>query len=159
MDFLLLDQQIIQKEYTQPEHSTYLNTSSTGLISKSSTDVACKFHNKLHENGSNYAELFLSQELPRIRETVCAFIDAPIDEIALIPNFSYGLGAVIPSILDLKRVLLFKNDYPSLIQPFQINDFELFWIDSHDGFSIELEELKHLIIKHKIQILALSPVQ
>ena len=159
MDFSMIDQQIIQKAYAQPEHSTYLNTSSTGLISKSSVDVACKFHNKMHENGSAHAELFLSKELPQIRETVSIFIDAPVSEIALIPNFSYGLCTVIPSILKLKRVLLFNNDYPSLIQPFQINDFDLFWIDSNDGFSIELEELKQLIIKHKIEILALSHVQ
>ncbi len=90
--------------------------------------------------------------IPEIRETVSTFIDAPIDEIALIPNFSYGLSAVIPSIASLKRVLLFKDDYPSLVEPFLINDFVVHWIESTDEFSIDMEEMKQSIINNNIKI-------
>lgn len=155
----MLDRNKINKAYPQPESTTYFNTSSFGLVSKSSIDKADKFNEGLHKYGSKQAEYFLEEELLLIRETVSAFIAAPVHEIALIPNFSYGLCAVIPAISNLKRVLLFKDDYPSLIQPFLINDFDVFWIDSNDEFTIDLEELKQSIVNNKIEILAISHVQ
>ena len=155
----MLDRNKINKAYPQPEYITYLNTSSFGLVSGSSIEKAHKFHEDLHKYASKQAADFFEKVLPQIRETVSTFIDAPVHEIALIPNFSYGLCAVIPAISSLKRVLLYKDDYPSLIQPFLINDFDVFWIDSNDGFTIDLEELKQSIIHNNIEILAISHVQ
>lgn len=155
----MLDRHIISNLYPQPKHSTYFNTSAFGLVSCSGVEKANKLNEELHTQGNKAAEHFIAEKLPQIRETVSAFLDAPIEEIALIPNFSFGLSAVIPSITSLKRVLLFKDDYPSLIQPFLINDFEVHWIDSSDGFTIEMDVLKALIIKHEIEILAISQVQ
>ena len=155
----MLDRSKIIKAYPKPQNSTYLNTSSFGLVSKSSIDQAHKFNEGLKKYGSKQAENFLEEELPQIRETVSAFIDAPVYEIALIPNFSHGICAVIPAISMLKRVLLFKDDYPSLIQPFLLNDFDVCWCNSTDGFNIDLEELKQSIIHNKIEIMAISHVQ
>lgn len=155
----MLDPIKIKKAYPQPVNTTYLNTSSFGLVSKTSIDRAKKLNEGLHTYGSKQADFFLAEELPLIRKTVSTFIDAPVDEIALVPNFSYGLCAVIPAISRLKRVLLFKDDYPSLIQPFLINDFDVFRIDTKDGFTIDLEELKQSVINNKIEILAISHVQ
>ena len=56
-------------------------------------------------------------------------------------------------------MLLFKDDYPSLTIPFTLNDFEVFWIESHDGFSIDIENIEQLNIEHEIEILAISHVQ
>ncbi len=155
----MLDVNIINKTYPQPANTTYLSTSSFGLISKSSIDATHDFHEEVYNTGSKRVEHFIAEELPRIRKVVCEFMDAPIQELALIPNFSYGLCAIIPAISILKRVLLFRNDYPSLIQPFLINDFNIHWIDSKDSFTIDMEELKESIIQNKIEILAISHVQ
>ncbi len=155
----MLDHQKISRAYPQPDQTSYFNTSSFGLVSRSGIEKAHKFNENLHAHGSKAAEQFMAETMPQIRKTVSTFIDAPVHEIAFIPNFSYGLSTVIPAISGLKRVLLFKDDYPSLIQPFLINDFEVHWIDSRDGFAIDMEELKALIITHEIEILAISHVQ
>ena len=137
----MLDVNKINKAYPQPANTTYLNTSSFGLVSKSSIDAAHNFHEELFNTGSKPVDHFIAEELPRIRKVVSEFMDAPIQELAFIPNFSYGLCAIIPAISTLKRVLLIRDDYPSLIQPFLINVFDIHWIDSRDGFTIDMEEL------------------
>lgn len=155
----MIDAKEIRNTYPQAENTTYLNTSSTGLVSKASTAKSQIFNVNLQKNGSKQAEEFIVNELPEIRRTIGKFLDAGVDEIALIPNFSYGLSAVIPSLSKLKRVLLFKDDYPSLTLPFTLNDFEIFWIESKNGFDIDVEDLIHTIIINKIQIVAISHIQ
>lgn len=155
----MLDLSKINFAFPQPANTTYFNTSSCGLVSNSGILKAHKFNETLQKYGSKAAEDFIFETIPHIRALVSTFIDAPINEFAFIPNFSYGLSAVIPAIKSLKRVLLFKEDYPSLVQPFLINPFEVFWIESHDGFTIDLEELKQIILLNKIEILAISHVQ
>lgn len=155
----MLDRKLLAGAFPDFKDTSYLNTSSTGLISNSSIECAQKFNEELYHQGSKSAERFLTSELPTIRATASEFTDAPKDEIAFIPNFSYGLCAIIPAFTKLKKVLLFKDDYPSLTIPFQINDFEIFWVECKDGFSIDIDELKQSILEHKIEILALSHVQ
>jgi len=155
----MIDKNEISKNYPQPKNTTYLNTSSCGLVSKSCIDEAQLFNEKLHSHGSKQAEDFFINEISKVRKSIGDFINASLNEIALIPNFSYGLNAVLPSLSTLNRVLLFKDDYPSLTIPFTLNDFEIFWIDSSDGFSIDLDELEQSITKNKIEILAISHVQ
>jgi cysteine desulfurase/selenocysteine lyase len=159
LSILMLDRNKITAAYPLIKRTTYLNTSSCGLVSLSGIEKADKFNKRLHAHGSNTFENFMLETLPQIRKSVCSFIDAPMHEVALIPNFSYALSAVIPAISCLKRVLLFKADYPSLIQPFLINDFEVSWMESHDGFTIDIEELKDIIVRNRIEILAISHVQ
>lgn len=155
----MFDSEVIKSTYPQPENTTYLNTSSTGLVSRPSTIKAQIFNEDLQKYGSTHAEDFIVNELPEIRNTIGKFLDARIEEIALIPNFSYGLSAVIPSLAKLKRVLLFKDDYPSLTLPFTLNDFEIFWIESKNGFDIDVEDIIHNIIINKIQLVAISHIQ
>ena len=94
----MLDFNKINKAYPQPANTTYLNTPSSGLISKSGMGKAHKFHEELHKKGSRKAEHFIAEELPQIRKKVSDFMDAPIHELAFIPNFSYGLCAIIPAL-------------------------------------------------------------
>jgi cysteine desulfurase/selenocysteine lyase len=155
----MLDFKKIIKAYPQPENTTYLNTSSSGLISKSGMEKTNKFHEELHKYGSGKVEQFIAEELQRIRKIVSDFMDVPIQELAFTPNFSYGLCAIIPALSTFKRVLLFEGDYPSLIQPFLINDFDIHWVDSNNGFTIDLGELKESILQNNIEILAISHVQ
>lgn len=155
----MLDHNYIKNTYPQPEGTVYLNTPSSGLLSKKSIESVRQFYADFFTDGSKKAESFMFDEIPKIREIVGKFIDAPVDEIALIPNFSFGLSAALSSMRKLKRVLLFRDDYPSLTLPFLLNEYDVYWIDSHDGFSVDVNELKQSILQNKIEILALSHVQ
>ncbi len=155
----MIDQVKIKEIYPQPDHAIYLDTASAGLISKSGIEKTMDFHQDFHKYGSKIFLQFITEELPRIRETVSQFLDDSVHEVAMIPNFSYGLNAVITSLSKLKRVLLFKEDFPSLTQPFLIGDFKVYWIESEDGFTIDMGELQHALIQNDIEILAISHVQ
>ena len=149
----------IQTRYPLPQNLCYLNTASSGLVSKHSIEKANEFNDQLYRLGSIQAEKFFTEDIPGIRTSISKFIDAPLNEIALIPNFSFGLNAVLPSIKNKRKVLLYKDDYPSLTLPFILNDFEIVWIMSRDGFSIDLKEVEQLIKEHDIEIIAISHVQ
>lgn len=155
----MIDHHKIKAAYSQPEGKVYFNTSSTGLISRKSMEAADLFNQGLHEFGGSHAERFKDEALPVIREDICKFIDADIDELALIPNFSHGLCAILPALTELKRMLLFSDDYPSLTQPFINHGFDIHWLESDDGFFMDLEGIKQLVLEHRIQILAISHVQ
>ena len=149
----------IQKKYPQPQNTTYLNTSSAGLVSKASIAQAAKFNEKLHLIGSKQAEEFFVHEIANVRESISRFIGADLNEIALIPNFSSGINAVIPAISKLRRVLLVKDDYPSLTLPFTLNNFDVHWLNSGDGFTINLYDIEKTIVEHRIEIIAISHIQ
>lgn len=155
----MIDFSEIKNIYPQPKNTTYLNTSSSGLVSKNSIAKAQLFNDGLHDFASGQAENFLVNEIPKVRKVISEFMDASIDEIALIPNFSFGLNAVIPSIKKLKRVLLFRDDYPSLTMPFTLNNFQVHWLESKNGFDIKMEDIIDSIIVNKIQMVAISHVQ
>ena len=143
--------------YPQPSGKHYFNSASFGLISKSGVDEAHDFIENLHHLGSKHTEDFFSNGIMEVRGSVARFTDASLQEIALIPNFSFGLNAITTSIQ--KRVLLFRGDYPSLTLPFELNDFEVYWVESVDGFSIDLNTVEQIIQRYSIEILAVSHVQ
>lgn len=151
--------ELIKKNYPQPNQSAYFNTSSTGLVSNSGVEKASQFNNNLLKYGSSFVEEFYLKEIPKIRTTISRFIDASLEEVALIPNFSYGLNALLPAVSHLRKILLYRQDYPSLIIPFELNDFQIYWIENKDGFHIDLDEIKHLVLKHQIEIVAISHIQ
>lgn len=155
----MIDFSEIKNIYPQPKNTTYLNTSSSGLVSKNSVAKAQLFNERLFDFGSRQAENFFVNEIPKVRKVISEFMDASIEEIALIPNFSFGLNAVIPSIKKLKRVLLFRDDYPSLTMPFTLNNFQVHWLESKNGFDIKMEDIIDSIIVNKIQIVAISHIQ
>lgn len=155
----IMNQSEIKIRYPQPSGLCYLNTASSGLVSKHSIEKSNDFNEKLSRLGSIQAEKFFAEEFPEIRRSISQFVDAPLYEIALIPNFSFGLNAILPSINQRRKVLLYQDDYPSLTLPFVLNGFDIYWINSKDGFSIDLNEAEQLINKHEIEIVAISHVQ
>lgn len=140
-----------------PKNPIYFNTPSVGLMSKNISQQVFSFSQKLAEDAAGTAEKFQMEEIPELRKLLSLYLDAAENEIALIPNSSYGLSALIPSLKTKSRVLLFSSDYPSLNEPFKINDFEVFYLQNPDEFEIPLEVIKAQLIKHEIEILAISP--
>lgn len=142
-----------------PKNPIYLNTPSVGLMSKNISQQVFTFNQKLAEDAAGTAEKFQMEEIPQLRKLLSLYLDAAENEIALIPNSSFGLSTLIPSLKAKSRVLLFSSDYPSLNDPFKINDFEVFYLENPYEFEIPLEVIKAQLIKHEIEILAISHVQ
>ncbi len=101
----------------------YLNTASCGLIAPASLYAGNKLYADFAHSSSRYSELWAQQDEGRIRQVVADFIWAPVKNAALIPNFSWAMNGIVQSLKGSERILLYRNDFPSLLQPFTINNF------------------------------------
>lgn len=138
----------------------YFNTAGSGVLSKASIDAACAFQQATQTNSSAVFLKWLLETLPEMRKKTARFLGASENEVAFVPNFSYGLLPVIDSLKpSLHKVLLYKEDYPSLNMPFELGGFEVSYVESPDGYHIHLEDIKAAIDRNKPEIVAISEVQ
>ncbi len=138
---------------------TYLNTAAAGLVSHEAIVAAEAFNTALTQNPSSRSEYWRFTEWAQTREVLAAFMDAPLNNVAFVPNFSYALTTIVHSLQGTERVLLYKHDYPSLLDAFRINEFDITWVDTADGFTVSLEEIKDLCIAKQIEVVCISEVQ
>lgn len=138
---------------------TYLNTAATGLLPDEFTKEAQGFYKSLSVNASGSAEQLRENMIPRVRKAVASFLNCDADNISLLPNFSWGISAVVQSLKGSEKVMLYQEDYPSLTDPFKTNSFEIEWIVDIDGFTVDIGNLKDTIKEKSINVLAISHVQ
>lgn len=137
----------------------YLNTASCGLVSPDTTAAAIKLYADLEHNGSTRSEEWRMHEESHIRQTIADFLSVPAKNIAMVPNFSWALNGIVQSLKGTEKILLYKGDYPSFIEPFRINKFDITWVDAPDGFNMQIDIVRDAIINNKVDIVALSHVQ
>ncbi|MBX2904882.1 MAG: aminotransferase class V-fold PLP-dependent enzyme [Taibaiella sp.] len=139
--------------------SIYLNTASCGLISPESLAAGNELYAAFADNASGVSEVWRMNEESRIRGVIADFIGAPTANVAMVPNFSWAMNAIVQSLKGNERVLLYKHDYPSLLEPFRINNFDITWVDAPDGFNIDVPAIEKAITSNAIDIVAISHVQ
>ena len=139
--------------------SIYFNTASCGLIAPETLQASNSLYANFAHNSSKFSEQWAQVDEPRIRQTVADFIGAPVKNTALVPNFSWAINGVVQSLKGTERVLLYRDDFPSLLQPFTINNFPITWVDAPDGFHIDLAQVRDAICNRRVDIVALSHVQ
>lgn len=142
-----------------PSSSIYFNTSACGIVSPKVMESGFNFYTELSKNTSVAAERWRNEDAPRIRKNIANFLGVAPQNVAMIPNFSFGLISVIQSLKGTEKILMYKHDYPSLTDPLTLNNFDITWFDTEDEFQINLEEIKKSIIQNKIEILIISHVQ
>ena len=137
----------------------YLNTASCGLVPPATLAAANRLYASFGENSSTRSEEWRVNEEPAIRQSIASFIGAPAANVAMVPNFSWAMNGIVQSLKGTERVLLYRHDYPSLLEPFQINGFEITWVDAPDGFNIDMDRVREAICNSSVDIVALSHVQ
>jgi cysteine desulfurase / selenocysteine lyase len=138
---------------------TYLNTASCGLVDEAVRLAGDSFTAALAVNGSGRSEEWWHPESTRIRDTIAYFLNTGAGNIAIIPNFSWALNAIVYSLDAKSKVMLYRNEYPSVLEPFRLRNFDIQWVDSADGFTLPVDEIKAAIQNMAIDILAISHVQ
>jgi len=139
--------------------SIYLNTASCGLISPSSLAAGNELYREFANNASGASEAWCVGEETRIRNLLADFIGAPAANVAMVPNFSWAMNAIVQALKGTERVLLYKHDYPSLLEPFRINKFDITWVDAADGFNIDVAAIEQAVTSKTVDIVAISHVQ
>ncbi|HET8574493.1 MAG TPA: aminotransferase class V-fold PLP-dependent enzyme [Edaphocola sp.] len=145
-------------DYPEQKGLTYLNTAACGLVSGEIAAPGIAFYRDLSK-GSATAEFWRDQLSVKIRGNIARFLNAPERNIAMIPCFSHGMNALVQSLKGSENILLYEWDYPSLINPFKVNNFNISWLRSEDGFSINPQSVAEKIKNEDIDIVALSHVQ
>jgi cysteine desulfurase / selenocysteine lyase len=138
---------------------TYLNTAACGLVPATTVAAANELYRALETNSSTRAEQWRFEEEQTIRQQIATFLNTPVDTVAMVPNFSWAMNAVVQSLKGTERVLLYKHDYPSLLEPFKINSFDITWVDAPDGFNIDIEAIEKTVSNKEVDIVAISHVQ
>ena len=144
----------LHHQFPAIQQQCYLGTASSGLLSQDLFNWRKQHELDLITNGANYhAGKLIIEET---RASVARFFDAQEDQVALVPNFSYGFNVVLEGLPKGQKVLVLANDYPSLIWPLETRDFNMCYV----SITEKLEEaIADAFSKHKPDVFAFSIVQ
>lgn len=98
------------------DNCTYLNTASSGILSRSIQQWRQQHDEEFVQQGSNFR---LQQEafLQDVREHVARFFNNKSANTFLIPNCSFACNTLLDGLSPEHTFLLIDNDYPSLTYP------------------------------------------
>lgn len=139
--------------------SVYLNTAGCGLISGSVRQAGIDLYQTFETGSSAASEQWRELRYPGIKRNAARLTHTHDTHVAFLPNFSFGINALVHALKGNERILLYRRDFPSLYLPFFVNQFEITWIDSDDAFLIDPDQVESLIRTSKIDIVVMSHVQ
>lgn len=95
------------------ERYTYLDTASSGILSKTQVDWRYAHDRAFFDQGSLF-RLTQAASLQDVKVTVARFFNANVANTFLLPNFSFGFNTFLEGLPDGQRFLLLQEDYPSV---------------------------------------------
>lgn len=125
-------------EFPVVQKYTYLNTAASGLLPKSVADWRRKHDDDFVANASLFRDNH-KEHIWEIKREVAEFFDAEASRVALVPNFSFGLNALLEGIPRRKKILLLERDYPSINWPVEYRDFEVNYVSINEHLEASLE--------------------
>ena len=134
---------------------TYLNTAANGLVPNSVLEWRRQHDTDLMIHSSSFRER-AKEHLDTIKTTIGRFFGASTKEIGLIPNFSLGLNIILEGLPQGQKILLLKNDYPSVTWPVETRDFNVCYAEIDENLE---ENIEAAIAKHRPQVFIFSIVQ
>lgn len=145
-----------RKHFPVLSHSIYANTASAGLLNDDLMEWRQEHDLDYLIGGSTMKTKARYSGIPKIRKTVAEFFGAKPENTALVPNFSLGLNMLLEGMEGDAKVLLVKNDYPSVNWPFEYRYFKIVYA----ALDANLEDnILQKIKSDEIAVLALSLVQ
>ena len=142
------------KYFPALKNQTYLNTPASGLLSLPVYQWRKQQEQQFLEQGNNYGETLGT--LANVRKAVADFFVASETNVALVPNFSFGLNTLLEGLPQKQKILLLKDDYPSINWPIQMRDFDVCFTKTTGNLE---ENIQAAISKHRPTVFAFSIVQ
>ncbi len=144
-----------KKQFPLLEQYTYLDTAASGLLPESVLEFRQDHDLDFLIGASMFREkqdkLFL-----KVRQAVGQLFGCAPNLVALTPNFSYGINLLMEGIEKDKKVLLLKNDYPSLNWAVESRKFEVCYAEIDENLEQNIAEA---VKKENPDIFAFSLVQ
>jgi selenocysteine lyase/cysteine desulfurase len=145
----------LRKHFPALATCTYLNTASNGVIPKPVVEWRRQHDLDLMNHASVFRDSH-KEHMERIRKTVSGFFGAEADETALIPNLSFGINTVLEGLPQGQKILLLKNDYPSMNWPVETRDFNVCYAEIDENLEQNIEAA---VARHKPDVFMFSIVQ
>ncbi len=145
----------LRKAFPVLQQYIYLNTAASGLLSTKVFDFRQDHDLDLLISGSILKEK-QDKMLAEVRETVGTFFNCAPNRVALVPNFSYGFNTLLEGIERSKKVLLLREDYPSINWAVTSRDFEVNFATIDEHLETNIEEA---FSQNKPDLFAFSIVQ
>lgn len=143
-----------KEEFPGTKVYTYLNTAATGLLSERVLDFRQEHGMDLLVAGDHLP--LQGKILTQTREAVADFFKASPDQVALVPNFSIGFNMLMEGVNPAAKVLLIKDDYPSVEWAVESRGFEIVYVET--GADME-ERIVEVVEKQHPDIFIFSLVQ
>ena len=147
--------QSLRKKFPVLNQYIYANTASAGLLSEDLMEWRQGHDLDFLIGGSNM-KVKAFAHLPEIKKTVGKFFHCKPTNVALVPNFTLGLNMLLEGLPKDKKILLLKNDYPSVNWPFETRNFHREYVDIDEHME---ENIYRKVKSGGIDVLALSLVQ
>ena len=145
----------IRTQYPALQNLTYLNSCSSGLFSKELLEFRRQLDEDFQQKGSNF-RAGVYDKIWAVKETIGTVFGAVPERMALVPSCSHGINLVLEALEGPRKVLQLRDDYPSIVWPFQSRNHE--WV-TIENKAYSVEEWVSYIQAHNIDLLAVSAVQ
>jgi len=145
----------LRKGFPVLQQYTYLNTAACGLLPEKVWEFR-QDHDMDFFLKASVIKQDMGEMLTGVRESIGSLFHCAPNRVALIPNFSYGFNSVLGAIDPGAKILLLREDYPSINWPVESREFKTCYaqIDEH------LEDnIRDTIGKEKPDVFAFSIVQ
>ena len=134
---------------------TYLNTASSGLLPNTVKNWRAEHDQEFSEHASIFREPH-KDHIEQIRQTVAQFCGAHTDDVALVPNWSFGFNTLLEGFDSGLSCLLLRGDYPSINWPVENHGLECCYADI--DYNLE-ENIKEVLASQKPDVFAFSMTQ
>lgn len=144
-----------KKHFPVLNQYTYLNTAASGLLSEAVMEYRQDHDLDYLISGSILKEK-QGELLAQVRESVGRLFGCAPNRVALTPNFSYGFNLLMEGLDKKKKVLLLKNDYPSVNWAVESRGFKVCYAEIDQNLEQNIAEA---VEKEKPDVFAFSLVQ
>lgn len=144
----------LKKHFPLLNQYTYLNTAASGLLAEEVFEFRQEHDLDFLIGGSLFRDK-RHKILDQTREVLGKLFGLPAERVALIPNFSIGFKLLLEKFDKSKKVLLLKNDYPSINDAVE-GKFETCYAEIDENLE---ENILEAVRNSKPDIFAFSIVQ
>lgn len=155
----LQDPTVIRHAYPGLGTCTYLDTSSCGLVARSTMEAAQEEEKRLVHEGSARFLHWMTGGMDAVAREVAASIGGTAQGTALVPNCSVGMGLLAQLTRHRAKVLLIGDDYPTLHAPFALPGSHRVFVRPQADGSIDMEALGATMERERPQLVAIGHVQ
>lgn len=145
----------LRKEFPVAKHHHYFDTPSSGLMYDSLLEWRHEHDLDFLLGGSKFRYTH-KKFFDELKKKTARFFDGNPDAVALIPNTSFAINILLEGLEKPKKILLIKDDYPSITWAVTYRKFEVFYVEANEFLE---DNIAKAVKEFKPDVFAFSLVQ